>query len=270
MGSVDELSLEDIPRVAVVAVNEEVTPIVARALLERGCDVLCAHPVARTAAMVNELAYLAAQRGRVIGTDYTMALAPGALIARDAVRESGPLLRVGIEHPGRLLPMALHLALFFGGPVTSVYASRALPPLLRESARRSPGAFSPSLLLEHESGVVSSLLGVPHASVAAAFRCTLSGAAGRVDVDLPHGDVRRVRQTRGGECIEERIFAAAPAVAEPFGELMKAMFHAFLSSARSGAESSCPLSQEAHVRAVWNAIPVALRTGARALVELPS
>jgi len=264
--AVEEIPPEASPRVAVVAVDEQVTPAVARALLARGCHVLCAHPVARTASEVRELATAAAQHGRLIATDYTLPLAAGARVAREALAEEGPLLRVAVEHPGRLLPMALHLACFFAGPVLGVHASRVVPSSLQGQARASPGAFSPSLLLEHESGVISSLLGVPHAQTSEAFRCTLSGARGRLDVDLPGGEVRRVCLGSSGQS-RTQVLHRGGADEDPFGGLMRSMTRAFLAAARSGASAPCPLSDEAEVRAIWNAIPVALRSRARATVD---
>lgn len=268
--SVDELPPNAFPRIAVVAVDEQVTPAIARALLQRGCDVLCAHPVARSATEVQELSGLAAHHGRLIATDYTLGIVPGALLARDAMGdEDGPLLRLTIEHPGRLLPMALHLALFFAGPVRGVHASRQVPSGLQSHAKSSPGAFPPSLLLEHESGVISSLVSVTHARLEEAFRCTLSGARSRLDLELPRGAVWRVQVSHGGQSSYGLLADGDSTQADPFGALMQTMVTSFLHAARTGVPAPCPLSEEVHVRAVWNAIPLALRTHARASVELP-
>jgi predicted dehydrogenase len=269
--SVDELPADVAPHVAVVAVGEQVTPLVTRTLLGRGCDVLCAHPVAPSADEVRHLVDLATQHGRRIGTDYTLHLVPGAVLARKLMADGdGPLLRLVIEHPARLLPMALQLALFFAGPVRAVLASRRVPVGLEGNAKATPAAFSPSLLLEHDSGVVSSLSGVTHAPLVGAFRCTLSGARGRLDLELPQGTVSRVRLGRQGAMSAQVLTDGDVRQDDPFGALMQTMVASFLRASRSQTPVPCPLSEEVQVRAIWNAIPVALRSHARAFVELAS
>lgn len=264
--SVDELPTPVASRAAVVAVDERTNPSIVRSLLERDYDVLCAHPVAPTADGVRDLFHLAERRRCIVGTDYTLVLARPALIARAAIVDVGPLIRVVIEHPGRLLPMALHLALCFAGPITRVCASRVLPDSLREPARRTPGAFPPSLMLEHASGVVSSLVGVPHAATSSAFRCTLSGVRARVDVALPSGGVSIVRADPRRGAREESLLDGTEAP-EPFGALMQTMVRDFLAAAQSRSAPPCSLLDEVQVRAVWNAIPTSLRHRAWALAE---
>lgn len=243
---------------AVVAVNEQQTPEIARLLLDRGAHVLCAHPVAGSVEEVATLCAHARARGLTVATDYTLALAPGVSLARHELLSRGPVHHVVIEHPGRLLPMAIHLARLFVGPPIALHALRAHPPGAHEAEKKAPAAYPPSLVARHASGALSVLVPIPHAAPHEAFRCTLSTPTGRYDLALPTGRLVRTVIGRSG-AHSETLLDERCQETDPFGALMQMMARDFARSVRDGAPPACPLSEEIDVRAVWNAIPHALR-----------
>ncbi len=252
--------------IAVVAVDETHTPGLARSFIQRGWDVLCAHPVAKSATDVEELDVMARARGVLVGTDYTFVMVGAAQQARGIALARGPVLRMTIEHPGRLLPMALHLADLLAGPVTSVMASRLHPPELAEAVARCPAAFPPALLAEHASGCVTSIVSMPHAEPSIAFRCRMSLPSMRLDLDLPLGRLVSTSIRRSG--VHVATLAEGRPSEDPFGVLMRELVDAFVVACRERGAPPSPLSDDARVRRVWAVLGEAARCGSRTRVPL--
>jgi hypothetical protein len=254
------------PGVAVVAVDETRTPELAEGLLLRGWNVLCAHPVARSPAVVQRLATIAATRGVKVSTDYTLGQVAALQEARRLTVERGPALRVALEYPGRLLPMALHLAVALAGPVHAVLASRRYPETMVPAVERSPAAFPPAIIAEHESGCVTTLVSFPHAEPYTAFRCHLSLPTMRLDLDLPLGRLVKTSNRRGG--CDVATLAHGDRTRDPFGALMGRLAHAFVDACRVDGPPPSPLHEEAEVRRIWAVLSAAVRCGAR--VDVPT
>lgn len=251
--------------IAVVAVDEARTPALARELITRGWHVLCAHPVARTSSEVDELEALARAHGVRVGTDYTFSTVEALQRARLLAVDRGPVIRIAVDYPGRLLPMALHLADTLAGPIVSVLASRAHPAALQVAVARSPAAFPAALLVEHSGGCVTSLVSMPHAEPAVAFRCRVSLPSMRLDLDLPLGRLVSTSLRRSGVRVETLVEGRLDA--DPFGSLMRGLVDAFVGACRSGAELPCPLDDDARVRRVWAVLGEAARCGHRVFVS---
>lgn len=267
--SLTEAIQETQPSIAVVAVGDETNPALASQLLRAGAHVLCAHPVAPTAAHVADLARIAFERGRIVSADYSMRTTEAFAAARAATRELGDLLRVEITYPGRFLPMAIDLALAFAGHVDAVSAFGRYPDSLGERRAKAPAAFPPTIVLEHRLGAVTALTPSPHAVPIAALRVTASHAAGRIDVELPAGGARRVRNLAGG-AFEESILVPPNATTDAklaFAEAMHAMAHAFVDAVVTKAAPPCALEDEAEVRRVWSCIGRALRARTPITIE---
>lgn len=259
--SVREAIAETQPTIAAVAVGDVDNSAFAAELLGAGAHVLVAHPVAPTSLEVAELARIADANGRLVSTDYSMRGTDVFRAARLAVPELGDLLRVEITFPGRFLPMAIDLALAFAGAVDVVSAFGRYPSSFAERRAKAPAAFPPTLVLEHSAGAVTSLTPSPHAVPTAAMRVTSSHASGRLDVELPCGGARRVRNLSGG-AFEETVLVAPNATtdaASAFAEAMHATANAFVDAVIAGARPPCPLEDEAEVRRVWRCIGRAVR-----------
>jgi hypothetical protein len=247
------------PDLAAVAASEIVHPELARRLLIAGCHLLCSHPVAREARVVRELAALAAQRKRLLETDYSMRETPGFRVAWQILEALGPPLRISARSPGRALVIALDLACALAGPARAVFGSICYPPAFEERRRRAAGAFAPTALLEHTAGCVTTITPVPHAESQAAHRLEISTAATRLDLDLPAGDVVKLVR-RKGSVERSLLLAAAPLsdAEEAFGAPMRALVTGFVHRVIAGKTGGI-LDSEAHVREVWLALGRATR-----------
>lgn len=267
--SLTEAIRETQASLAVVAVGDEANPMLTRELLRGGAHVLCAHPVAPSAAQVADLARIAFESGRIVSADYSMRTTEAFEAARGAARALGALLRLEITYPGRFLPMAIDLALAFAGHVDAVSAFGRYPDSLAERRARAPAAFPPTVLLEHRLGAVATLTPSPHAVPMAALRVTASHMAGRIDVELPAGGARRVRNLAGG-AFEETVLVPPRATTNAklaFAEAMHAMANAFVDAVVANEQPPSPLEDEAEVRRVWSCIGRALRARTPITIE---
>ena len=264
--SLDEALAVRAPQLAVVAVDEASNVKVVQQLVMAGADVLCAHPVARTAAEVRALSELARERGRIISTDYTLRTCAETITALEAVKSSGALLRVDIIYPGRLLPMALDLALVFGGRAMAVCGFGTYPEETAEQRARAPAAFPPTVVIEHMSGCVTTLCPCPHAETSRAFSVTASCAGARIELALPSGGARKVRLLKTGRT-EVVVLRRAPrqeqeAVAV-FGAAMRKLADDFVDAVLTRGVAPCSLESEGAVRSAWAAIAHSMRSFGR-------
>ena len=250
------------PHLAVLAVDEQHNERFARLLLEAACHVLCAHPVASSAPAVRDLAALARTRRLVIATDYSLRACPEHGAALEALGRSGALLRVGIEFPGRGLPMAVDLAASFAGPAERVFATRVYPNALGDRVAKAPEAFAPSVVIEHVGGTVSQLLPMPHARANEAYRALLSTEAFRIDVRLPAGGATQLASLREGR-VRESSLTVPTASADPaagYRDAVSLVVQDFVDAVVCGSIPIAPLNVEIVVRDVWAAISASLRT----------
>lgn len=252
------------PALAVVAVGDRQNPAAAAALVRAGVHVLCAHPVAPTEAEVIALADLARHQGVVVGTDYSLRATEAFATARAALGALGPLLRVDVVAPGRFLPMSLDLAIGLAGEAASVTAFGLYPDALAARRRAAPAAFPPTVVIEHRGGAVTSLVPSPHAPPCAPVRVIASASGGRLEASLPSGEVRRQRFGSGG-FDDDRLVATTDASDAPsaFSRAMRRCANAFVEAILRGGPPPCSLTDEAHVRALWTAISVSVRTRSR-------
>lgn len=267
--SVGEAVAETQPMIAVVAVGDTDNHNFAAELLRAGAHVLCAHPVAPTSLDVAELARVADESNRLVSTDYSMRVTDVFRAARVAAPDLGDLLRVEITFPGRFLPMAIDLALATAGAVDAVSAFGRYPSSFDERRAKAPAAFPPTLVLEHSAGAVTTLTPSPHAVPSAAMRVTSSHAGGRLEVELPCGGARRIRNLSGG-AFEETVLVSPNAItdaASAFTEAMHALANAFVDAVLAGTPAPCPLEDEAEVRRVWRCVGRALRERAPITIE---
>lgn len=267
--SVGEAVAETRPTIAVVAVGDADNGSFATDLLRAGAHVLCAHPVAPTALDVAELARVADENGRLVSTDYSMRATDAFRAAQMAAPELGDLLRVEITFPGRFLPMAIDLALAVAGAVDAVSAFGRYPSSFDERRAKARAAFPPTLVLEHSAGTVTTLMPSPHAVPNAAMRITASHASGRLEIELPCGGARRIRNLSGG-AFEETVLVAPNALtdaASAFAEAMHALANAFVDAVLAGTRPPCPLEDEVEVRRVWRCVGRALRERAPITIE---
>jgi predicted dehydrogenase len=257
------------PDIAIVAVDDVHNILLASELARSRVHVLCAHPVAPDGDGVDALAALARDNGVSVSTDYSLRTCPAFLAARAELPALGELLRAEITFPGRLLPMALDLAVAFGGRAAKVSAFGRYPDAVRSRRAANRAAFPPSIVLEHEGGCVTTMMPCPHAKPHSAFRITTSGTRGRLDVELPAGGCRRLRCGAAGAW-EEAVLARDEPVetaAELFGSAMRTLTHAFVDAVCRGGPIPCTLEDEAHVRRIWGAIARALRAHSSVAVE---
>lgn len=270
--TVEDAVREDRIDLAVVAVGDRENSVLATELLMHGAHVLCAHPVGATADDVRRVAELARERGLLVSADYSLRSSDAFAAARSAITTAGTLLRAEITFPGRFLPMALDLAVALGGHVVSVSAFGRYPPAVSAQRSRSPAAFPPTVILEHAAGCVTALTPVPHARATHPVRMTTSGISGRVDAELPAGDVALVRCRRGG-MVETRTWHARPGVdgaADVFANAMVRTADLFVDAVRTGGAPPCSLEDEVEVRMIWDAITRSLRHKAPvSLVDVP-
>lgn len=258
-----------VPQVAVVAVDDVSNGVLSERLIGMGCDVLCAHPVAPTAEAVRRLDALAHERGRIVSTDYSLRACEELGAGRNMLATSGALMRLAVTYPGRLLPMALDLAIALAGPIGTVTAFGGYPEVLALRRKRTPAAFPPTVVLEHADGCVTTLVPCPHARPAAAFTITASCTEARLELRLPSGGAELIRLRRGGS--PERV-ALVPArysvpAAEAFVTAMRAIADAFVDAVIVRGKPPCPLGDEVAVRAAWHAITESLRQGGRVEVR---
>jgi hypothetical protein len=257
------------PHIAVLAVDEQHNERYARLLVAAGCHVLCAHPVASSARAVRELAALA-RTHQVVATDYSLRACAEHRAAMEALANSGALLRVGIEFPGRGLPMAVDLATSFAGPAARVFATRAYPEALSGRVKSTPEAFAPTVVIEHESGTVSQLLPIPHARANEAYRALLSTEAARIDVRLPAGGATRLVSLGEGRTRESSLVSPTMTTDPTAGyrDAISSIVRNFVDAVVDGSDLISPLEVEVVVRDVWAAISASLR--AREPVHLSS
>jgi len=271
IGTVEEAVEQMNPRVAVLAVDEQRNAALAETLVIAGCHVLCAHPVATTTADVRKLAVLARTKGVIVATDYSLRATAEHEAAREAAGRLGALMRIAVHFPGRGLPMALELALGFGGAAKRLFATRSYPVSMAERAAATPEAFAPSVLVEHVSGTVSQLVPVTHARTRDAYRILLSAEDGSVDARMPGGGAREIRALRQGRTAETIL--VEPSVAgdptEGYRTAIERVVSGFVDAVTNGTPALAPLEIEMAVRATWTAIGASIRTGMPTDVEEP-
>jgi predicted dehydrogenase len=256
------------PDIVVLAVGERAHEPLAIEALERGADLLCAHPVAPSAAAVVRIADAARLQGRIARTDYTFRLRPElhALVDRQG---RGELLRVSIDAPGRWLPIALDVAVMLAGRVSHVVAMSVVPVALAARAAATPAAFPPSLMLQHASGVVTSFVPFPHAPPGAPVRVRASWERAQTQANLPSSGATSLALRRGG-VIERRILVEPTsngAVPAAIGDAMQDLVASFVSAVHGQPDALATLDDEAHLRAVWAAVWSSARTGGVVEVE---
>jgi hypothetical protein len=251
------------PDMAVVAVGDRENVQIANALIEAGAHVLVAHPVASRAAEVQALLEAAVRRNVIVATDYSFRATVAHRAAVTALASAGALLRVAIRFPGRGLPMALDLACSFAGPTSRVLASRSYPPAVAERVAASPHAFAPTVMIEHASGVVSTLTPMSHAEAPAGYQVQLGAESCRIDVELPAGAVVRVSTDRTGAATVAPLVARStdPDPAAGYHEAIGRLVTNFVDAIRGEAELIAPLACELDVRTAWAAIGKSLRAG---------
>jgi predicted dehydrogenase len=251
------------PDLAVVAVGDRENVQFANRLVEGGAHVLVAHPVASRVADVQALLDAAARRKVFVATDYSFRATDAHRAAVTALRSAGALLRVAIRFPGRGLPMALDLACSFAGPSTRVLASRSYPPAVAERAAASPHAFAPSVMIDHASGIVSTLTPMSHAAAPAGYQVQLGAESCRIDVELPAGAVVRVSTDRSGAATGRTLVARSPDPdpAAGYHEAIGRLVGNFVDAIDGKAELIAPLACEIDVRTAWAAIGKSLRAG---------
>lgn len=244
------------PQVASVAVHETRNVMLVEQLLARGCHVLCSHPVATAADDVARLAALARSQQVLAATDYSLRLCPAYAAARDELSRSGTLLRVTIESPSRTMVIAIDMALDLAGPAERAFVAARYPAELKERRSRHPKAFAPTVLLEHRSGVVTTIVPVPQADPAHAYRLVLSSERASIRLALPDGGARRVQYLGKGE-VQERELAPTDAVRRPpvelYGAPMKTLVSKFVDAVVHGGGVHAPFGAEVSVRATWEA-----------------
>lgn len=262
--TVGEALASHAPEIAVLAVDEQRNAALAETLVASGCHVLCAHPVAPTAADVRRLAELARTARVVVATDYSLRVTAEHRAAREALSRLGALMRVLVQFPGRTLPMALELALGFAGRAKRVHASRSYPDALVERAAAKPEAFAPSILVEHVSGTVSQLVPITHARTREAYRLVLSGEHGCVEARMPAGGAEEIRALREGRTSERVLVPKATAGGDPTEGYRAAIAEVvtdFVRAVATGEPPVSPLEIEVAVRSAWSAVGVSVRSG---------
>lgn len=249
------------PTFAIVAAGSKHHEALVRPLLKAGVNVLCAHPVADADAVARLIA-LARTANVSCATDYTLRLCPPWLAALATLPQIGCILRVNIQLPSSTLIMGIDLALALGGTVQTVFASARYPAALAARRQKTPAAFAPSVLLEHLDGCVTSIVPMPHAMPCAAYRVTVSGERGRIDVALPSGDAVLIRYLGRGRVEQRRLHASASEGADPeelYGAAMRELTRRFISAVLDGSEMHAPLDHELRRRQVWLALKRATR-----------
>ena len=243
------------PALACVAVGERQHEEIVSALLDADCHVMCSHPVAPRAETVLRLADLAARRGRLTVTDYSLSASPRFEAFTSAWKLEGTLLRLAVEYPGRLLPMALDLSLRVAGPVRASWSSHVYPPVVDAAKSRSRAAFPPTIVIEHTSGVVTALTPIPHADPARAFRLVASLTKAQVTCELPLGATTVERlDGRGHFRGEAHVLADRGPPTDAFGRLMKALVDRFVGAAYGDGSVLPSFEEEARVRELWLSI----------------
>ncbi len=262
VSTLDEALARHHPSLVVLAVGERHHLALALRALEHGAHLLCAHPVVPDASSVRRIAEVAERHGRLARTDYTFRIRPE--LRALAVRAGrGELLRISIDAPGRWLPIVLDTAVVIAGPVAQVLVSAAVPPDLEVRRRATPAAFPPALLLEHQSGVVTSFAAFPHARPGAPVEVRTSWERAQARAALPSAGATLLSLGRGGS-MEERVLVPSTSDArEPtrIAEAMRDVARAFVGATLGEADTLATLREEAHLRAVWSAIWRAVENG---------
>ncbi|MBV6491043.1 MAG: hypothetical protein CNCCGFBP_01574 [Fimbriimonadaceae bacterium] len=238
-------------RRAIVAAGETRHGTLLRSLIADGLDVLCAHPVAPSAGEVATLSALGQARGVRLLTDYTMRRTPEVEALVAALPDDGPLLRLLVQSPGRWLPIALDLALLFGGPVRQVESAWGWPRALTEQVRSSRAAFPPSLLLAHEEGVVTTWTPVTHMPTERPVRLVASMARAAWTLDLPDGGATRVAIDRAGAHDSTRV---TPTTARGSAPILMAWGRVALAFATGDYRGLATLDEELERRRLWSRI----------------
>lgn len=249
-------------RIASVAAHETVNPTLIGQLLEADCHVLCSHPVAASAADLRTLCDTASRRGLHLATDYTLRLRPAYLAVQASLASEGALLRLAIETPGRTAVMGVDLALALAGPASAVYAATRYPPQLRERVKLASSSFPPTFLLEHGSGCVTTLVPVPHADPASAYRLVLSLERGRIELKLPSGGASVLRyRGRGAVDVHELSPPELPGPPERvYGDAMCRLVARFVDTVCQQVALHAPVVEEIAVCEVWSALQRSARS----------
>lgn len=251
-----ESAIESVaPHVAVVSVHESVSPGIVRRLLEANCHVLCSHPVAHEPATVAALQALADEKSLRVGTDYTMRLSAAFRRLLTFVDPGRAPLRVNMLCPGRAMVIAVDMAVALSGRVARVMASAAYPSALSSRVAAAPTSFPPSVMLEHVSGCVTSLVPMPHMDPASAHHLSVSTEDGRYDLALPSGTLDVVRNLGKGRCATDRLVEPDPPApaADLFARPMVELVEHFVGAVREG-RGHPSFDEETHVRTVWLAL----------------
>lgn len=248
------------PQVAVVSVHESASAAIVERLLGAGCHVLCSHPVAHEPSTVETLRLLAEEKSLRVGTDYTLRLSDAFLQLHALVNPARPPLRVNMLCPGRAMVIAVDMAAAIAGPVRQVMACGAYPAALSARVAASPTSFPPSVMLEHISGCVTSVVPAPHMDPASAHRVTVSTEDGRYDLCLPCGTLDVMRNEGRGRLVFRTIVDGDLSVEGSvlFGQGMTNLVRHFVDSISAGVPHPS-FDEEVHVRAVWLALWKAAR-----------
>lgn len=240
---------------AVVAASERVHLDIVEPLLARGIHVLVTHPVCPRAEEVARLAEAAERSHAVVRTDYTFRSRPELAALRPAP-DRGALLRLSIEAPGRWLPIALDVAVFLAGPVHIVHANPAYPAAVAARARRAPHVFVPSAILTHRTGIVTTVVPVPHAPPAEPVRVCASYERGRVTATLPRGGADWLGLRGAGQLDTRPLVDASadPLDAGVHARGMEELVSRFVDTLEQGAKALTSLAEEEHLRRVWIAL----------------
>jgi len=243
------------PEIASVAAHETVNVKLVERLLSAGCHVLCSHPVAPAAHDVARFDALARSKGLVAATDYSLRLTAAYRSAREELGRCGALLRVAIETPSRTMVIGVDLAIDLAGPVERVFVANRYPPELKERRERRPVAFGPTVVLEHASGVVTTLVPVPHAPPSSAYQLLLSAEGASLRVALPFGGARRLQYLGKGELKEQQLAPAQVpgSTVDAYAAPMRELVAGFIDSVTKREAVVAPLSGEISVRATWEA-----------------
>ena len=252
------------PDIAVVALNASSNVLLHERLLDIGCDILCAHPVATTPAAVRSLDAFARARGRIVSTDYLLHACDELRATQGELPQAGALMRLVVTYPGRLIDMAIDLACRLGGRIASVMALGGYPIALAERRMRTPALYPPMLLFEHVAGCITSLVPCPHGGGRDAISVTASYAELRLELRLPSGGAYRVRLLGGGGTERTELVRPSDAHAKSaWAAVIRRQADDFVNAVLLRVAPPCPLSRDATVRTISQAVAESSRQGER-------
>lgn len=200
------------------------------------------------------------------GSERSARLVPEFTRAKELIAQ-GILLRLAAQAPSRALVVSIDLALGLAGPVERIFASSRYPDRLDARRRASPPSFAPSVILEHEGGVVSSIVPIPHAETNAAHRIAVSLEGMRLDLCLPCGGLTRVIRISFAAETATFVEPRAHAGGDPLGRAMTELATAFIDAVDAGQPPHAPWTDEVHVREVWEAVVASAKSGVPSIVR---